>query len=171
MENPLQLKCLNHVSILCRSIEKSVHFYVKVLGFFPIKRPGSFDFSGAWLFNYGIGIHLVQSENPDNMPKIGHINPKNNHISFQCESMATVEKKLEEMKIEYVKGGVEESGIRVEQLFFHDPDGTMIEVCNCDNLPVIPLPRSDSLQSCSSLVSCNIQQIRQQEPIEQAVKI
>ncbi|EOY31008.1 hypothetical protein QUC31_019980 [Theobroma cacao] len=168
MENPLQLKCLNHVSLVCRSIEKSLDFYQNVLGFFPIKRPGSFDFSGAWLFNYGIGIHLLQSENPDNMPKIGRINPKDNHISFQCECMATVEKKLKEMKLEYVKGGVEDGGIRVDQLFFHDPDGTMIEVCNCDNLPVVPLPQ-DAMPSCS-LINCNIQR-QQQQNIEYVVNI
>ncbi|CAL5321810.1 unnamed protein product [Camellia sinensis] len=56
---------------------------VNVLGFFPIRRPNSFDFDGAWLFNYGIGIHLLQSEDPENMPKICHINPKDNHVSFQ----------------------------------------------------------------------------------------
>jgi hypothetical protein len=53
--------------------------------------------------------------------------------------MATVEKNLKDMTIEYVKSRVEEGGIYVDQLFFHDPDGTMIEICNCDNLPVIPL--------------------------------
>ncbi|XVF82846.1 hypothetical protein PTKIN_Ptkin16aG0083200 [Pterospermum kingtungense] len=168
MENPLQLKCLNHVSLVCRSIEKSLDFYQHVLGFFPIKRPGSFDFSGAWLFNYGVGIHLIQSENPDNMPKIGRINPKDNHISFQCECMATVEKKLNEMKIEHVKGGVEDGGIRVDQLFFHDPDGTMIEVCNCDNLPVIPLPQ-DAIQTCS-LINCNIRQRQQQQQLQQTIE-
>ncbi|XP_062149520.1 glyoxylase I 4-like [Alnus glutinosa] len=139
MGNPLRLKSLNHISLLCRSLEKSLDFYQSVLGFFPIRRPCSFGFDGAWLFNYGVGIHLIKSEDPDNMPKISHINPKDNHISFQCESMATVEKKLTEMKIEYVKSRVEECGIYVDQLFFHDPDGTMIEICNCDNLPVIPL--------------------------------
>ena len=35
------------------------------------------------LFSYGIGIHLLQSEDPENMPKKGEINPKDNHISFQ----------------------------------------------------------------------------------------
>lgn len=37
------------------------------------------------LFNYAIGIHLLQSEDPDNMPKKGEINPKDNHISFQVK--------------------------------------------------------------------------------------
>ena len=48
MENPLRLKSLNHISILCRSLEESLDFYLNVLGFFPIRRPGSFDFEGAW---------------------------------------------------------------------------------------------------------------------------
>ncbi|KAL4334031.1 hypothetical protein GQ457_07G040880 [Hibiscus cannabinus] len=110
------------------SIEKSVDFYQDILGFFPIKRPGSFDFSGAWLFSYGVGIHLLQSENPESMPEIRRINPKDNHISFQCQcdSMGTLEKKLKELNIEYVKGTVEEGGIRVDQLFFHDPDGCSV---------------------------------------------
>ncbi|KAK7328376.1 hypothetical protein VNO77_22481 [Canavalia gladiata] len=171
MGNPLQLKSLNHISLVCRSVEKSIEFYENVLGFFPIKRPSSFDFNGAWLFNYGIGIHLLQSDDPEGMPKIGHINPKDNHISFQGESIAAVENRLKQLKIEYVKCRVEESGIYVDQLFFHDPDGTMIEICDCDNIPVVPLFSEDNVWSCS-LHNCNIQnqhqQIQQQMiPMEQ----
>ncbi|KDO80293.1 hypothetical protein CISIN_1g036243mg, partial [Citrus sinensis] len=144
MQNPLSLKSLNHFSLVCRSVEKSLDFYQNVIGFLPIRRPGSFDFHGAWKY-------------PDRMPSIGKIiNPKDNHISFQCENMATVERKLTEMKIEYVKSRVEEGGIYVDQVFFHDPDGSMIEICNCDVLPVVPLA-GDTIRSCS-IVNCNIQQ-------------
>lgn len=135
----LPLASLNHISIVCRSVEASLRFYTDVLGFVPIRRPGSFDFDGAWLFNYGIGIHLLQSEDPGSLPEKGEINPKDNHISFQCESMVAVERRLKEMGIPYVQRCVEEGGINVDQIFFHDPDGFMIEICNCDNLPVIPL--------------------------------
>lgn len=38
------------------------------------------------LFGYGIGIHLLQSEDPENMPRKTEINPKDNHISFQVIS-------------------------------------------------------------------------------------
>nr|GLL20488.1 uncharacterized protein LOC109186898 [Ipomoea trifida] len=164
MENPLRLKSLNHISTVCSSVEKSLDFYQNVLGFFPIRRPGSFDFRGAWLFNYGIGIHLLQAEDPDNLPKITNINPKDNHISFQCESMTTVEKRLKEMEIEYVKCRVEEGGVHVDQLFFHDPDGMMIEICNCDNLPVIPLS-GEPLRPAAAL-TCTMQQ---QQQIQQVV--
>ncbi|KAA3482168.1 metallothiol transferase FosB-like isoform X2 [Gossypium australe] len=133
----LPLLSLNHVSFVCKSVSKSVGFYEQVLGFVLIKRPSSFNFEGAWLFNYGIGIHLLESESvPSKKEKI---NPKDNHISFQCSDMEQVIRKLEAMKIEYVTAVVEEGGIQVDQLFFHDPDGYMIEICNCQNLPVLPL--------------------------------
>eukprot|EP01018_Ginkgo_biloba_P001153 Gb_05165 [translate_table: standard] len=136
---PLPLSSLNHISLVCRSVQDSLDFYEEVLGFIPIKRPGSFNFDGAWLFSYGMGIHLLQSPNPDDMPKKTEINPMDNHISFQCEDMSVVERKLHEMNIPIVKRTVEEGGVFVDQLFFHDPDGFMIEICNCENLPVVPL--------------------------------
>ncbi|CAI0422033.1 unnamed protein product [Linum tenue] len=108
MNNPLQLKSLYHISLVCRSVEKSLDFNQHVLGFFTIRRLGSFDFDDAWLFGYGIRIHLLQSENPESMPKISEINPKDNHISFQCESMTMVEKKL--------KGG-EEGAVDGDSLY------------------------------------------------------
>ncbi|KAL8152547.1 hypothetical protein V2J09_010307 [Rumex salicifolius] len=177
MENPLRLTSMNHISIVCRSLQKSLHFYQNVLGFLQIKRPASFGFDGAWyvtlytfktciftlqLFNYGFGIHLLQSEDPENMPPLHRINPKDNHISFQCESMGNVEDMLEKMKVEFVKSRVMEGGIRVDQIFFHDPDGMMIEICNCDVLPIIPIGVGEvsAVRSCS-LAGCSI---NEQEP-------
>ncbi|XVF00581.1 hypothetical protein REPUB_Repub04eG0012700 [Reevesia pubescens] len=152
----LPLLSLNHVSFVCKSVTTSVRFYEEVLGFALIKRPSSFKFEGAWLFNYGIGIHLLESESvPTKKEKI---NPKDNHISFQCSDMKLVMRKLEEMNIEYVTAVVEEGGIQVDQLFFHDPDGYMVEICNCQNLPVLPLsscplklPNSNRKNAVSSL--------------------
>ncbi|KAL8540733.1 hypothetical protein ACS0TY_002095 [Phlomoides rotata] len=133
----LPLLSLNHVSFVCKSVKKSAQFYQQVLGFVLIKRPSSFDFEGAWLFNHGIGIHLLESEKVLN--KKDKINPKDNHISFQCTDMELIILQLKEMKIEYVEAVVQEGGIIVDQIFFHDPDGYMIEICNCQNLPLLPL--------------------------------
>ncbi|XP_042509655.1 uncharacterized protein LOC122085233 [Macadamia integrifolia] len=155
---------LNHVSFVCKSVSKTVRFYEEVLGFVVIKRPSSFKFEGAWLFNHGIGIHLLESNSPDDIQaKKGVINPRDNHISFQCSDFWLVIRKLEAMNIEYVKAEVEEGGIKVDQLFFHDPDGYMIEICNCENLPILPLsscplkklkhPYSDGENDMSLLLS------------------
>ncbi|XP_004252486.2 glyoxylase I 4 [Solanum lycopersicum] len=146
--NPLGLTSLNHISRVCTSLEESIDFYKNILGFVPVRRPTSFNFNGAWLFGHGIGIHLLQLEDSEKLPKKTEINPKDNHMSFQCESIDGVEKKLIEMGIEYIKQLVEEGGKHVDQLFFHDPDGFMVEICNCDKLPIIPLV-GDMVRSCS----------------------
>ncbi|XP_059623529.1 glyoxylase I 4-like [Cornus florida] len=138
----LPLLSLNHVSLLVRSVWASVRFYEDVLGFFLIKRPSSFNFHGAWLYNYGIGIHLLENESIDEYDSINEtrpINPKDNHISFQCTDVELVKKRLEELGIKYETALVEEDGIEVDQVFFHDPDGYMIEICNCDNIPILPI--------------------------------
>ncbi|XP_075491312.1 glyoxylase I 4-like [Primulina tabacum] len=163
--NPLQLSSLNHISLVCTSVEESINFYQNFLGFVPVRRPGSLNFDGAWLFGHGIGIHLLQSEDRENIRKKTVINPKDNHISFQCESMTTVEKRLTEMGIDWVRQRVEEGGIYVDQLFFHDPDGFMIEICNCDNIPVVPLAE-EMVRSCSRL---NLVQQQPQQQIKLSV--
>ncbi|KAK8298615.1 hypothetical protein V6Z11_D05G266500 [Gossypium hirsutum] len=117
----LPLLSLNHVSLLCRSVWDSVRFYEDVFGFVSIKRPSSFKFNGAWLYNYGIGIHLIENPSIDDFDTIVEprpINPKDNHISFQ--------------------------------VFFHDPDGYMVELCNCENIPIIPLSSCSFKQRLSS---------------------
>lgn len=83
-ENPPPLMSLNHVSRLCRNVKDSIEFYTKVLGFVLIERPNVLDFEGAWLFNYGVGIHLVQSKEEERLPSdTEELDPQDNHISFQ----------------------------------------------------------------------------------------
>ncbi|CAK9197538.1 unnamed protein product [Sphagnum troendelagicum] len=162
--NPLGLTSLNHVSRNCADLNKSVQFYEIVLGFVPIKRPGSFDFDGAWLYHpfCRLGIHLLQAEKEDMENAIlaginREINPRDDHISFQCEDIVQVENSLRERNIKSTRRVVEEGGIMVDQLFFHDPDGFMIEICNCEKLPVEPLATSAAVTAatCSSLRRCS----------------
>ncbi|XP_062190326.1 glyoxylase I 4-like [Phragmites australis] len=135
------LMALNHISRLCKSVDASVRFYVEALGFVLIHRPPALDFSGAWLFNYGVGIHLVQRDDARKAPDVnpGDLDPMDNHISFQCEDMRVMERRLKEMRIRYMKRTInEEEGSPIDQLFFKDPDGFMIEICNCENLELVP---------------------------------
>ncbi|KAL9241904.1 hypothetical protein vseg_015962 [Gypsophila vaccaria] len=107
----LPLLSLNHISYVVKSVVDSVRFYVDLLGFALIKRPSSFKFEGAWLYNYGIGIHLLESDTHErNKTKI---NPKDNHISFQCSDMTIMINKLGDMRIEYVTAQVEEGGVKI----------------------------------------------------------
>ncbi|CAN6485783.1 unnamed protein product [Victoria cruziana] len=134
------LVALNHVARLCRSIESSVHFYESVLGFVCTNRPQIFDADGAWLFNYGVGIHLLQSSDEDVLPDPHRLDSVDNHISFQCEDMDAMERRLKHVNVKYTRKTVDdkESGAEFDQLFFNDPDGYMIEICNCENIELEP---------------------------------
>mmetsp|Transcript_11277 Transcript_11277/g.24303 ORF Transcript_11277/g.24303 Transcript_11277/m.24303 type:complete len:261 (+) Transcript_11277:203-985(+) len=132
----LPLRALNHVSRVCTDVSVTARFYKNVLGFALVKRPSEFQFDGAWLYAYNIGLHLIKGT-PVSRPC--KIEPKSDHLSFQSDNLSDVEDRLKACDIEYVKQSVCEDGIRISQLFFHDPDNNMIEVCNCDLLPVVPL--------------------------------
>ncbi|XP_009602386.1 glyoxylase I 4 [Nicotiana tomentosiformis] len=139
-QNEIPLMALNHVSRLCKNVKESVDFYTKVLGFVLIERPQAFDFNGAWLFNYGVGIHLVQAKDEDRLPSdTDTLDPMDNHISFQSEDMEGMVERVKQLNVKYLKRTVgEEEGAAIDQLFFRDPDGHMIEICNCENVKLVP---------------------------------
>ncbi|XVE74178.1 hypothetical protein DITRI_Ditri11bG0178000 [Diplodiscus trichospermus] len=148
-ESAPPLMALNHVSRLCRNVRESIDFYSKVLGFVLVERPPALDFDGAWLFNYGVGIHLVQSKDEDRLRSVDtdHLDPMDNHISFQCEDMQGMEQRLKDFNTKYIKRTMEdESGTKIDQLFFKDPDGYMVEICNCENLKLVPAGSIDKIQ-------------------------
>ena len=60
--------------------------------------------------------------------------------SLQCDDVSEAEKVLTSYGVHFIKQTVEEGGISIDQLFFLDPDDNMIEICNCERLPMIPLP-------------------------------
>ncbi|XP_021890801.1 uncharacterized protein LOC110809316 [Carica papaya] len=140
-EKALPVVSLNHVSRLCRNVKDSIDFYTKVLGFVVVERPQTFDFDGAWLFNYGVGIHLIQSKDENRLPPKDNqdLDPMDNHISFQSEDLNAIEERLKDLNVKYEKRRVEdENGVKIDQLFFKDPDGHMVEICNCENLKLVP---------------------------------
>ncbi|KAF2312371.1 hypothetical protein GH714_034411 [Hevea brasiliensis] len=65
--------------------------------------------------------------------------PKSEFELKVCTDVGLVKRRLQEKGMRYVTAVVEDDGNRVDQVFFHDPDGYMIEICNCENIPIIPL--------------------------------
>ncbi|GAB4818737.1 hypothetical protein N2152v2_005783 [Parachlorella kessleri] len=143
MAPALPLCCVNHISRVVTDVGKSTAFYRDVLGFTEVQRPSSFEFGGSWLWNYQVGIHLIEGA-PVARPSV--IDPKADHLSFQADSLEDVQQRLEELGIAYVKQVILEGGV---QVFFHDPDNNMIEVCNCNCLPIVPLECALACRTCS----------------------
>ena len=123
MPNPLPIESVNHVAHVVGDLDASRAFYREVLGFRPIKRP-DFGFPGAWLYNYGVQIHLIAIGPFASRDE--QISIRADHVAFHVLDTDVVERLLQEHGIEYKRNYVADVG--VTQLFFHDPDGNHIEL-------------------------------------------
>jgi catechol 2,3-dioxygenase-like lactoylglutathione lyase family enzyme len=124
MPAPLPIRALHHIARVTRVPEASRAFYCDVLGFRELPRP-DFDFRGAWLYNYGVQIHII--ENPELASPSPHpeIDTRANHVAFAVDDMRPVKQSLEEHGIVY-RENINAGGIH--QIFFQDPDGHHIEI-------------------------------------------
>jgi len=119
----LPLKSLNHLGVLTRDLEKSKAFYRDILGFREVKRP-NFNFAGAWIYNYGLMIHLIEGDRA--APADGNIETRGNHVALQADDLDAVQGLLDEHGIAYKVRHIADTGVK--QIFFQDPDGYAIEV-------------------------------------------
>uniref|UniRef100_A0A7I4EBV2 VOC domain-containing protein n=1 Tax=Physcomitrium patens TaxID=3218 RepID=A0A7I4EBV2_PHYPA len=72
----------------------------------------------------------------------------------QSDSILGVEQALQDHGIKYTRTTIDENGVQIEQVFFHDPDGFMIEICTCEKFPVQPLiPTSASICNLAPALS------------------
>jgi catechol 2,3-dioxygenase-like lactoylglutathione lyase family enzyme len=94
-----------------------------VLGFREVKRP-TFDFPGAWLFNYGIMIHLIHNEAAGD-PE-GEIQTRDDHLALHTDDLEAAERLLQEHGVPYRKNVVADKNIT--QIFCRDPDGHHVEI-------------------------------------------
>lgn len=123
MAAPLPIQSVNHIARLTRHLDESRAFYRDVLGFREIPRP-NFNFAGAWLYNYGLQIHLIVS---DDAPRgDGEISTRDAHVALHVDNVQQAEALLKEHGIAYRSNYVADRD--VTQLFFRDPDGYHIEV-------------------------------------------
>lgn len=123
MPAPLEIHSLNHVARETKDLAASKAFYKNILGFREVSRP-NFSFPGAWLYNYGIMVHLVENRNLDFAS--GEVNTRAAHVAFHVDDIAAAESSLQEHGIDYKKSHVPDRNIT--QLFFHDPSGYMVEI-------------------------------------------
>ncbi|MBX7165046.1 MAG: VOC family protein [Pirellulales bacterium] len=128
MPAPLPLTSVNHIARSTRDLSKldeTIRFYRDVLGFRSIKRP-NFSFPGAWLYGYGLQIHLIIDEQAGSLPE--DISTRADHVALHTADIEGVARALDERGIKYVRNYVPDRD--VTQIFFHDPNGYHIEIGN-----------------------------------------
>mmetsp|Transcript_8719 Transcript_8719/g.14813 ORF Transcript_8719/g.14813 Transcript_8719/m.14813 type:complete len:205 (+) Transcript_8719:98-712(+) len=136
LREAFDIASFNHMSREVSDVQKSVYFYVNILGFQPIPRP-EFDVEGEWLWGHGLNFHIVKTSNPEARQilrtrriKYFHDNlPSVDHIAFIAKDISVVKRLLQEENVYFREFNYEKTGIH--QLFFFDPDGNAIEVSNC----------------------------------------
>lgn len=136
------LKKVNHVAIIVSDVNKSLAFYVQILGLQQIRRP-NFDRHGAWLTMGNVELHLIKGV--PSAPTGDHLIVP--HISMESDNIGEVLKKLNEMKIPFSKNvSVPDSteSQPITQYFIRDPDGYYVELCNCDILTNFCLAENDT---------------------------
>ncbi len=131
MPEPLPITAVNHVGRITKRLEESRKFYRDVLGFREVSRP-NFDFPGAWLYNYGIMIHLIY--NDDAGDPEGEIQTRYDHLALHTNDLAAAEKLLAAHGVPYRKNVVADRNI--VQIFFRDPDGHHVEIGTYPPTPV-----------------------------------
>jgi catechol 2,3-dioxygenase-like lactoylglutathione lyase family enzyme len=130
MPEPLPIESLNHVALTTRRLDESREFYRRVLGFLEVQRP-NFNFRGAWLFNYGLMIHLIENAQAGGPSE--EIQTRGNHLALHTGDLARVEQLLKEHGVRFRKNKIADTDI--SQVFFQDPDGNHIEVGSYPDTP------------------------------------
>ena len=123
MSASFALHGLHHVARVTKHLEASRAFYREVLGFAEIPRP-AFSFGGAWLYNYGLQIHLIVDAAAAD--STGPIQTRDNHLAFETGDIEAFERGLKARGIVYRVNF--QAGTGVKQLFFRDPDGHHVEI-------------------------------------------
>lgn len=123
---PLPIRSLHHVARVTRHLDESRLFYRDVLGFREMARP-QLGFPGAWLFNYGLQIHLIVNQ-PTGEGEIAGpaIETRDNHLAFLVDDVDAVESRLMSHGVAYRVNHQTHTGLK--QIFFRDPDGHHVEV-------------------------------------------
>jgi lactoylglutathione lyase len=118
----------NHVALDVRHIDKSVAFYSRLFKLDSIPNP--FPHLRVTWFKIGEHdqLHLIQAEPGEKI-----LTPENLHICFSVKSIDEFISRLQKEHIAYTNGDGKANAINlrtdgVKQIYFHDPDGYLVEV-------------------------------------------
>jgi catechol 2,3-dioxygenase-like lactoylglutathione lyase family enzyme len=114
---PLEIKQIDHCSVIITDVERSRRFYRDVLGLTEINKPRTFDFVVLWFDLGNQHIHLLLKDNADT-------------ISARHFALRVADARV-------ARGYFRERGVNVQEttpipgadrFFIFDPDGNRIEI-------------------------------------------
>ena len=128
---PIQVRYIDHVTLVVSSVAASRDFYVGLLGMKEVDRP-NFDFSGAWFQAGTTLVHLIEEHDrsgPAGYPvEVLKRSSRNHHFAFEVDDARAAAEALKSRGIELVDDAKSRPDGAV-QVFLTDPDGHVIELC------------------------------------------
>jgi catechol 2,3-dioxygenase-like lactoylglutathione lyase family enzyme/uncharacterized protein YunC (DUF1805 family) len=128
----IQVKSLDHVTIVVKDLEISRRFYVDVLGMRQVPRPG-FSFDGLWFQAGKTQIHLILefagSGPAGNLLAAEKRSSRTQHFAFEVADAVAVVPRLRECGANILSGPKPRPDGYI-QTFVTDPDGHVVELCS-----------------------------------------
>jgi catechol 2,3-dioxygenase-like lactoylglutathione lyase family enzyme len=112
---------MNHFTVLTDDIDRSVEFYVNLLGLAPGPRP-DLGFPGAWLYADGRAVLHIIGGRALPAQRAGVID----HMAFSARGLRAMTARLDAGGVDYELRRQRGSG--TWQLFCHDPNGAKVEL-------------------------------------------
>lgn len=112
---------MNHFTVIAEDLERTLDFYVGVLGLEQGHRP-DLGFAGAWLYAGGNPILHVYADRPIPPGVAGVID----HMAFSARGLREVKSRFDERGLKYDLR--QQKGSGTWQLFSLDPNGAKVEL-------------------------------------------
>lgn len=128
----LQVKWIDHVTLVVTDLERSRRFYVDLLGMREVTRP-AFSFAGSWFQAGATQIHLILEYSASG--PAGNLVPeplrhsRSHHLAFEVDDAAAATILLKEKGIPIISGPKPRPDGYL-QTFIADPDGHVVELCS-----------------------------------------
>ena len=132
MSDPIQVKSLDHVTIVVKDLDRSRRFYVDGLGMRETQRP-TFQFPGLWFQAGATQIHLILEHvgtPPAGNPLPEHFRTsRSHHFAFLVDDAQATFLRAQELGMKIVSPPKPRPDGFV-QVFLNDPDGHVVELCS-----------------------------------------
>lgn len=130
MTTPIQVKALDHVTLVVNDLEASKDFYCGLLGMDDVPRP-DFSFAGKWFQAGETQIHLIlehELSGPAGEVRPGEPTTRNHHFAFLVDNVQECFEAAKAASATIVSEPKSRPDGAV-QLFLQDPDGYVVELC------------------------------------------
>ena len=130
MAQPIQVKRIDHVTVVVKDLQRSREFYVDALGMQPVPRP-NFSFEGLWFQAGTTQIHLILEHDESGpaqvfVPEQCSIS-RTRHFAFEVADALSARERLQELGIPIVAGPKSRPD-GPTQLYVMDPDDNLVEL-------------------------------------------